>query len=171
MRRFPTSLLCAGALLLGAVACSDDDDSSASDETSSTTTSASEPASPTTLANGVDVELVGEGLGDQTLNISAEEADGEVTGEFRVTEDVIRIDCADTDTDGVIILGGEVTAQDNFEGLLALIIKEGDPDSVALYGNDTGTGSCTEMLESISDEMIADASNFAAVEAGSDIET
>ena len=50
------------------------------------------------------------GVAGQTLNISAEEEDGEVTGEFRVTENVITLECADTDTDGVVILGGEVTA-------------------------------------------------------------
>ena len=54
------SLLCAGALLMGAVACSDDDDTSTADETSSTTTSAPEDDGPTTLAKGEDVELVGE---------------------------------------------------------------------------------------------------------------
>ena len=47
------SLLGAGALLLGAVACSDDDDTSTADETSSTTTAAPEPAGPT---NVMDVE-------------------------------------------------------------------------------------------------------------------
>ena len=33
-----------------------------------------------------------------------------MTGEFRVTDDVVTVECADTDTDGVVILGGEVTA-------------------------------------------------------------
>jgi hypothetical protein len=41
----------------------------------------------TTLANGEDVELVGsDGLGGQTLDISAEEEDGEVTGEVQFTD-------------------------------------------------------------------------------------
>ena len=55
-------------------------------------------------------------LGGQTLNIDAVEENGEVTGEFRITDDrVHRVECADTDTDGVVILGGEVTkGLDNF---------------------------------------------------------
>ena len=57
------------------------------------------------------MELVGDtGLGGQTLNITAEEENGEVTGEFRVNDVVVRVDCADTETDGVVILGGAVTA-------------------------------------------------------------
>lgn len=58
MRRFPTSLLCASALLLGAVACSDDDDPSSSGEPSSTTTttSATEEEAPKKLV--VDIGKV-----------------------------------------------------------------------------------------------------------------
>ena len=37
IRQLPISLLCAGALVFGAVACSDDDDTSSADEPSSTT--------------------------------------------------------------------------------------------------------------------------------------
>ena len=73
-------------------------------------TSAPEDDGPTTLAQGEDIELVGEdGLGGQTLNIDAVEENGEVTGEFRVSEVVTRVDCADTVTDGIVIVGGEVT--------------------------------------------------------------
>lgn len=130
---------------------------------------------PTTLAKGADIELVGDshsGLGNQTLNIDAEEENGEVAGEFRVTDNVITLECADTDTDGVVILGGEGTAGQDFDGeLLALIIREGDPDSVSLYANDSGAESCAELLESISDEGLTDDSNFVAVEDGYDIET
>ena len=75
---------------------------------------------PTNLANGEDVELVGDtNLGGQTLNISAEEEDGEVTGELRFSdpggEVVVAVECADTDTDGVVILGGTVTEPDDDE--------------------------------------------------------
>jgi len=93
---------------------------------------------PTTLAKGEDVEFRGtDGLAGQTLNVTAEEEDGEVTGEFRVTENVIKVECADTDTDGVVILGGKATAGPDLAAgdLLALIIREGDPDSVALVAN------------------------------------
>ena len=45
IRQLPISLLCAGALVFGAVACSDDDDTSSADEPSSTT-STTEPARP-----------------------------------------------------------------------------------------------------------------------------
>lgn len=56
MGRFPTSLLCASALLLGAVACSDDDQPSASEEpspTTSTTAPAPGRAGPTNVAEAV----------------------------------------------------------------------------------------------------------------------
>ena len=136
--------------------------------------SCAEAAGLTTLAKGEDVELVGDrGLGAQTLNITAEEENGEVTGEFRVTDNVIRVDCADTDTDGVVILGGEATEGPDFAAgdLLALIIREGDPDSVALHANDNGAASCTELLKSIPDDLLTDDSNFVDVEDGYDIET
>jgi hypothetical protein len=86
---------------------------------------------------------------------------------------VIRIDCADTHTDGVVILGGEATeGPDVAEGdLLALIIREGDPDSVALYANDIGAASCTKLVASVPDHLLTDDSNFVDVEDGYDIET
>ena len=52
MRRTLPSLLCAGALLLGAVSCSDDDDTSSADEPSSTTTAAPEGASTLSMPAG-----------------------------------------------------------------------------------------------------------------------
>jgi hypothetical protein len=152
-----------------AACSSDDDDSSAT---------ASEVADgPTPLAKGQDIELVGgleSGLGNQTLNIDAEEEDGEVTGEFRISENVFTLACADTDTDGVVILGGAATAGNEFVaegGLHALIIKEGDPDAVSLYSNDVGAESCTALLESITDDKLANANDFVDVEDGYDIET
>ena len=126
---------------------------------------------PTTLAKGEDVEFAGEGgVAGQTLNITAEEEDGVVTGEFRVTENVIKVECADTDTDGVVILGGAATAGPDVAmgDLLALIIREGDPDSVALHANLSGAESCTELLESL---PAAAQRDFADVEDGYDIET
>ena len=142
---------------------------------------------PTTLARGEDIELEGDyNLAGETLNITAEEEDGEVTGEFRVGENVTTLECADTDTDGVVILGGEVTFDSDppmtltprmapaisaRATLLALIIREGDPDSVALVTNDDNAGSCTELLESIPKDQLTDVGEVAVVEDGYDIET
>jgi hypothetical protein len=75
----------------------------------------------------------------ETLNLSAVEQDGEVTGELRFTdpsgEVMVSVECADTDTDGAMIRGGTVTesTDDEISGLLALFIKEGDPDKVAVW--------------------------------------
>ena len=55
--------------------------------------------------------------------------------------------------------------------MVALIIREGDPDSVALLTNDNDAGSCTELVESITDGQLTNDSNFDDVEAGHDIET
>ncbi len=189
MRRPMTSLLCAGALVMTVTACSDDDSSSTT----------SEVGGPTTVAKGEDVEIDGFfGLDGRTLNIDAVEQDGEVTGEFQVSNVVVSIQCAGTmNSTGVdstgrdLILGGEVT--DNPDGLatldgvnvavgdrLALIIREGgggDPDlqEVTLYDpalmppfNDS-VGSCTELVES--DYGILDGGYFDDVKDGSDIET
>ena len=69
--------------------------------------------------------------------------------------------------DRVIILAGEVTAGPDFavageDVLLALIIRA--DDSVSLYSNDIGAESCTELLESIPDDLIEDDNNFVDVE-------
>lgn len=132
---------------------------------------------PTTLANGDDVELVGEqGLAGQTLDISAEEADGEVTGELRFTDSggkvVADVECADTDTDGVVILGGTVTESTDqaITGLVALFIREGDPDRVAVWLDAGENESCDELLENRHD-VLDDDSEFVDVEEGDDIET
>ena len=171
--RFTAVAIPAAAIMLLS-ACGSDDNSSTTSSESSTTTSAAAADGPTTLAKGKDVELVGDdNLGGQTLNITAEEEDGEVTGEFRITENVFTLECADTDTDGVVILGGAETAGNDFpEGdLHALIIKEGDPDKVSLASNDVGAESCTALLESITDDKLANANDYVDVEDGYDIET
>ena len=120
--------------------------------------------------------LVGDahsGLGNQTLNISAEQTNGTVTGELWISDNMITVDCADTATDGVVVLGGEVEAGPDFtEGdLFALIIRQGDPDSVGLYANDSGASSCTELIESIPEDSFADDRYFVDVEDGHDIKT
>jgi hypothetical protein len=147
-------------LALGACAGDDDDEDSS-----------------TTLAMGEDVELVGDNdLGGQTLNLSAEEDDGEVTGEFRFSdpggEVVVAVECADTDTHDVVILAGPVTESDDdeFSGLVALFIKEGDPDSVTVWFDDGENESCSDLLANRRD-VLDDDSAFVDVEDGSDIET
>ena len=132
-------------------------------------------AGPTTLAKGEDVELVGDtDLGGQTLNISAEEEDGKVTGELRSSdpggEVVVTVECADTDTDGVVILGGTVSEAGEYSGLVALFIREGDPDSVAIWADEGENGSCAELLQNRQD-VLDDDSLFVDVEDGSEIET
>ena len=171
--RFTGVAIAASAIMLLS-ACGSDDNSSTTSSESSTTTSAAAADGPTTLAKGKDVELVGEALGAQTLNITAEEEDDQVTGEFRISENVFTLECADTDTDGVVILGGAATAGNEFVaegGLHALIIKEGDPDKVSLYANDVGAKSCTALLESITDDKLANVNDYVDVEDGYDIET
>lgn len=168
MRRTMTSLLCAGAILMGFAGCSDDDD--ASGEAPRATEDG-----PRTIASGTDIEIegAGDGLPGQTLNISVEEEGGEVTGEFRITDVVNTVECVDTDTDGVVILGGTVTddAGAGFEGSLnALVIKDGDPDGVFLYGNDVGATSCEELIDSIPEAELTGDDAFFALEPGSDIE-
>ena len=145
------------------------------------------------LAKGDDVEIAdivvgGTGLAGQTLNITAEEQDGEVTGEFRVDNVVVTLQCADTETDGRdLILGGELTddPDDNVEAyadlgdlthgidvgdLLVVIIRNGDPvDQVALRANEGDAGSCTELVESVPYNL--DGGFFNEVEDGEDIET
>ncbi len=170
--RWATAGAATAILLLSA--CGDGGDASTTISAPSTTTS--EAPGSTTLAKGEDVELVGDdhsGLGAQTLNIAAEEENGKATGEFQITENVFKIDCADTHTDNVVILGGEATGGPDVSvgDLLALIIREGDPDSVALYANDSGAASCTDLLKSIPDDLATNDSNFVDVEDGYDIET
>ena len=164
----------AAGLALGA--CSDDDSSTTTSE-SSTPTIEAPAVGATTLAKGEDVELVGDhDLGGQTLNVSAEEKDGEVTGEIRVSDSdgevVVEVECADTDTDGVVILGGTVTdpADDGPSGLIALFIREGDPDSVASWADEGENPSCSDLLKNRRD-VLDDESAFFDVEDGSDIDT
>jgi hypothetical protein len=130
-----------------------------------------------TIAKGEDIELVGEGggLNSQTLNITAEEKDGKVSGEYRVSDNVITIQCADTETEGVVILGGTATAgPDVGDGaLLALVIREGKPDSVALVANDVDihATSCADLVASIPDSMFTKDDMFDDLADGSDIVT
>ena len=150
------------------------------DDSSTTTTEAADNGS-STLARAEDVELVGDalatigGYGGQTLNISAAtEADGEVTGEIRIDDVVVRVECANTDIDGFVILAGEITAEPtrmiSVGELLILVIREGDPDSVALATG--GARSCTELFESFpADSFTEGPLPYIDVEGDGNIET
>jgi hypothetical protein len=161
-KRFAAPVASAATAILLVAACSDDDDG------------------PRTLAKG-DVEFVGSvNLGGMSMEIDAEEEDGEVTGEARFSNEVVvTFECADTDTDGVVILAGEVTTA-SFDGspavgeLMAVIIREGEPDSGLAWVNDpppNNAGSCDELLETIRDDVLTDDDAFADVADGDDIET
>jgi hypothetical protein len=123
-----------------------------------------------------DVELVGgegSGLGGQTLNINVEGQGGQVSGEFMITRNVVGVSCVDVGTEGVVILGGEATGgPDVVPGAsLALVVREGDPDSVSLYAIDDRSVTCEEMLATIPTDYADDDSNFVDVEDGYDITT
>ena len=160
----PVATAATAILLLGA--CSDEDPSTAT----------AEPAGPTILAKGEDVEFVGDSnFGGQTLSIDVVEENGEVTGEFSVSDVVfVRVDCADTDKDGYIRVAGTVTKGDpthlgDVGDLLFLTIRKGDPDSAGPGSNEYQAESCTELLESVPDGQWDD--GLVDVEAPSDIET
>lgn len=163
MRRTLISLLVAG-LVVTAAACSDD--------------------GPTTLAQGEDVTFVDSApwLSDQTMDISAVEEDGEVTGEARFSPAglTLALQCADTDTDGLVILGGEATADAGDSAVgdrVAVIIREGDPDGAVLWyelplpEGEVAAGSCREFLDSIPHDQFTDEGGLADVAEGDDIET
>ena len=131
--------------------------------------------SPTNLANGEDVDFVGsDELGAQTMDITAQEEDGVVTGEvsFEPHGSVANLQCADTVTDGVVRLAGQFTTApaDGDEAVgawMAFVIREGDPDSVSVpWFSDPGTESCDEALDQLPDDA-----QFYDVEDGDDIET
>ena len=145
------------AMLTALGACSDDD-------------------GPNVIAKGTDVELKGENdLGGQTLDIVAEEEDGAVTGEIRFSdvsgEVVVSVECADTQTDDVVILGGTITEPEpGMSGLVALFIRKGDPDSVNVWLDLGESESCSDMLANTRHVLDTD-SGFVDVLAGSNIET
>ena len=131
---------------------------------------------PSTLARG-DVGFVGsQPLAEHRMDIRAEETNGEVVGEARFDEIVVTFHCADTDTDGLVVLGGEVTtpSRDGSTGrgdLMAVLIREGEPDSANVWFPDATPASCTELLDAIPAEHRSDDSLFSDVADGDDIET
>lgn len=159
-KRFVAPIAVAVAAIMPFGACSDD--------------------GPTTLAKGEDVHFVGSGpIAEQTMDINAQEEDGKVTGEAQFNSIAVSFECADTEIDGLVILGGEVTAP-SADGtpargdLMAVLIREGDPDrlNVWIEGEDDDYGSCQGLLDAIPpDERRADSNVFVDVEEGDDIET
>jgi hypothetical protein len=138
--------------------------------------------SPTNLANGEDVDFVGsDELGDQTMDITAQEEDGEVTGEvsFEPHGSVASLQCSETEADGVRLIGGEFTTVpeggDEAVGQwMAIVIREGDPDSAFVWLSDLGTEapeSCDDALEQVPDPSSTRDAHFVEVEGGDDIET
>jgi hypothetical protein len=120
------------------------------------------------LAQGVvDFEGIGH-LADHRMDITAEEEDGEASGTIRFTcspdsepgscHELIAVDllCAEFDTEGVVIVSGEVTESSGNDGPfpgepLTVVIHEGEPDRVALW--DDGARSCEDLLKSVPDEL------------------
>ncbi len=116
------------------------------------------------------------------MNINAVEQDGQVTGEARFSFGLILdLQCADTDTDGLVALGGEVTAEEGdaaTEGdRVAVIIREGDPDSALVWyefplpEGEVAAGSCREFLDSIPRDQFTGGSPLVDIAEGDDIET
>jgi hypothetical protein len=175
----------AATALLLLTACSDDGDPVTAPSESSTTTS--EPAVGALLAEAQDVQLAGEvttGIRNQTFDIHAYMQAGQATGEFRFDDNVIMVECADSDLGGRVVLGGTATAGSYVQkgDLYALVIIEGEPDRVALVpneyfyvipGRDWGgylEASCDQLLERIPRED-PPARQVVEVEDGHDIET
>ena len=65
-------------------------------------------------------------VADQTLDIQAQQEGGEVTGEVRSTQDstgdlfVLTVECASTEPDGFVLLGGRVTSPEDAPGFGSL---------------------------------------------------
>ena len=133
---------------------------------------------PKTLAEG-DVELVGtDGLGGQHIVISAEEEDGAVTGEIRYNDTgdesqliIVTVECARTDVEGFVILGGVGTGPEGGEYVghrSSLAIRDGEPPRLALYGTEDSSATCEELVDEITEEELQnpDPDNSAEVESG-----
>ena len=156
------------------------------DDDSSTTPTQTD--GPTTVAKGENVHFVASTpghLGDQTMDITAVENDGKVTGEAQFSPSGLRLDlkCAYTTDARLILIGGEATADagdGSAEGdRVAVIIREGgaDPDEVVLWFEQplpdgyVAAESCEEFLNGISDDELDEEAPFTEVADGDDIET
>jgi hypothetical protein len=175
--RFAVPVASAATAILMLGACSDDE-TTTSDE--GTTTTSDEGS--TTLAKG-DVRFAESSwLGGQTMDITAVEQDGQVTGEARFSFGlVLDVQCADTDTDGLVVLGGEVTAEEGDSAAVgdrvAVVIREGDPDSALIWyelplpEGEVAAGSCQEYVDSLSHDEFTGENGLVDIADGDDIET
>ena len=122
------------------------------------------------------------------MDIIAEGTDGEVTGEARFTlrhiysintdgyEVVVELECADTDTDDVLLGGtvrtsageGQSGAMPHVGAHMAVIIREGEPDRATVWWT-TRASSCGGLLVSVPEPRPDD--RFVDVVDGDDIET
>jgi lipopolysaccharide export system protein LptA len=176
----PVAITATASLVLGA--CSDEDSTTSDESTTTTVEATTTNLDGTTLAKG-DVTFADSTdlLHGQTMDITAVEQDGQVTGEARFSfGTVLDLQCANTDTDGLVVVGGEVTAEhgDSAEegDRVAVLIREGDPDSVFLWyelplpEGEVAAGSCQEFVDSIAADPSTD-DPFADIAEGDDIET
>ena len=163
----PVAIVATAILLLAG--CSDDDSTTATTESSTTTADG-----PTTLAQGADVHFVGgpPGLSGQVMTINAVEDKGTVTGEAQFDPfGTLDLQCADTGTDGLVIIGGQVTETSDREAAVgdwvAVVIRVGDPDGVEVWFAEQDYASCQDLL----DAAAAGDHTFADVADGDTLET
>jgi hypothetical protein len=169
----PVASAATAILLLGA--CSDEGPATTGEGTTTT------EEGTTILAKGDVRFAASSGLGGQTIDITAVEQDGQVTGEARFSFGlVLDLQCADTEAEGLVILGGEATAEDGNSAevgdRVAVIIREGDPDSALVWyelplpEGEVAAGSCQEFVDSIPDDP-STVDSFSEIAEGDDIET
>jgi hypothetical protein len=173
--RFASQVASAATAILMLGACSDDGTTTTDDATTTTDEGA------TTLAKGNVSFAASSGLRGQWMSITAEEQDGEVTGEARFSFGlVLDLQCADTDKDGLVALGGVATAEQGDSAAVgdrvAVLIREGDPDSALLWyelplpEGEVAAESCRAFLDAIPDDP-STAEPFSDIAEGDDIET
>lgn len=114
-------------------------------------------------------------LAGQTLDITAVEENGDVTGEARFNGIVVELECLDARAPaGVVALGGRVTESSgdgapSVGSLIAVIIREGEPDSAEVWPDEHD--SCPELFRSIPAPWSDFLEDFVDVVDGDDIET
>lgn len=180
--RFATPVAVAATAIILLGACSDDEPTTSEEgTTTSDGVTTTLPRGATILAKG-DVRFASGILRGQTMDITAVEQDDQVTGEARFSfGTVLDLQCADIGTDGLVILGGHVTAERGNAAevgdRVAVIIREGDPDGTLLWyelplpKGEVAAGSCEEFLDSLPDDPSTAGEPFSDVAEGEDIET